>query len=654
MDHGLRAENRLLPLGGYTAIVGPNDSGKTGWLRSIEHAINGPPPSYAVHGELPLGPNPMLGCFLRLSDAKELAATVDLNPWQISDLDDLPARAQQEVIDDVLPMTWEDGTFWWAIRAIAGTNTPPSVPSLSDAGDWLGYLNELASDPARALLSIAISDPLLVRVYETNEYENWDESCWLCVDGTNRTVASLLEQLGLPHSDPQARWADPLGLFEGIQAATESAPTDPVPIFPIPGTIALDRLRAFVPSADPEEIHARFTDNATDIEPARLSAELNASLPPIVRSRYQLVAEEPRFAPPVLTVHFKEPPTHRRFDLADVAHGWRLWFGVALEIAISRLAYRETPLPSADLLLIDEPEQHLHAEATRSISRWLAESTSTRFQTVVATHAPRFAQPIGASSRVVQLLPRTSEVDRHGQTLPSRVVARETPIAEFDELGRQMGWDSGELVAFYATVLFVEGRVDELLLNELFAIELRAAGILVTPLHGLRKVRGIPHSRVLTRLLPGLRVALMVDAITESKLDELQRMNDEELTSIAKTEGGREPGWVAQLLLELPANRRSDLRVVSHGAEDVLALLDDEILTAELRNYPGRAASAQALEAKRRSSPKTWKVHMRESYRLPTEPEQEDRFVRRAIDSALSRDARPPELLELIGRVAAT
>lgn len=214
-----------------------------------------------------------------------------------------------------------------------------------------------------------------------------------------------------------------------------------------------------------------------------------------------------------------------------------------------------------------------------------------------------------------------------------------------------MGWTTGELVTLYETVLFVEGVNDERVLQGLFATELRAAGILVTPIHGLRKIRGIPHSRLLTELVPGLGHAMMVDSVQQPLIDQLFALDDEDLAGRARKPSD-ELGYVAQLLCELSRERRSRLQVVSHGAPDIIALLDDELLGAELPRYPGAAAVQDAITRLREAGKATtWKRYMRDKCALPGGAD-EDRLVQRVVESMASRGIKPQALADLIAHVA--
>jgi hypothetical protein len=64
-----------------------------------------------------------------------------------------------------------------------------------------------------------------------------------------------------------------------------------------------------------------------------------------------------------------------------------------------------------------------------------------------------------------------------------------------DDVARELGFDRGELLTNVRMLLFVEGLSDEVVLKVLYGPDLRRAGALVVPIHGVMKLRALPRPR---------------------------------------------------------------------------------------------------------------------------------------------------------------
>ncbi|MDO9410073.1 AAA family ATPase [Patulibacter sp.] len=626
-----RAPSGYVPLTQFTAFVGPNDSGKSTWLRTVESAINGPGTE---------------------EESRSLSDGLFLSADSLDEIDALlaPAWRRQRVpsgedgLDDLGYFEingWAQRLFWDSIFGVSSADRLPDVlPAGNGIAAWVAVLRSLCTPPALVLLDAALSAPQLLLINRTEDDGEWHEDAWLCLDARDALVLEALASLDL-------RPADPFGVFSN-EWGSNLGPNAPIAFFPVPCSATPgQRPGAYRPLSGPTDVRelvVSLLEQGTSRND--IVGSFNAALPPPIKDRYRVTVETPPFREPVVRVQEaggKHAPT---YDLEEIATGWRLWIAVAAEIALRSLV---SETDTSAVLIIDEPEQHLHARAARALSAWLAEQAAPGLQIVVATHSPIFAEPRGVRSSVIQLL-LSDERDQFDRLVPSRVARATGDLRAADEITDAMGWGMGELATLFETVLFVEGQADEQILNRLFAAELRAAGILVTPIHGLSKVRAIPFARVLSEFLPAMRIALMVDALTDDEISALRAMDKDALLKVSRS-GTTEQAAVALLLLAMGSGQDAAI-IVSHGAEDAIELFDDEVLLKVLPKYPGREASGSDLRQRRATATVTWKKHM-QKYGLADNPTEEAQVVERLIETAASLGRKPERIIDVIAQVVA-
>jgi hypothetical protein len=229
---------------------------------------------------------------------------------------------------------------------------------------------------------------------------------------------------------------------------------------------------------------------------------------------------------------------------------------------------------------------------------------------------------------------------------PNRVSADE-------DLAQSLGWTRGELFTSLETILFVEGVADQRILEAFFSVQLRAAGILVSPIHGITKAPAIAAAELI-RMMPGVRRALLVDGLAADSIDELKAMNNDQLEAHSKDRKASTEGQaIAALLRELPQPARDALEIYPHEAPDVIALLDETALAAELPAYPGHAAMRRQLAEQPADNPRSWKSLMAEFGFRKNDPGWQIDLVERLIARMQNDGSRPRELQDVIERVAA-
>ena len=156
-----------------------------------------------------------------------------------------------------------------------------------------------------------------------------------------------------------------------------------------------------------------------------------------------------------------------------LGHEWRRGSAEAAEGS----AY-ELDLPAAEayvreepglLLIIDEPERHLHPRLQREAVAWVEElAPRLQAQCLLASHSVPF---LGISGPVAH-----TQLIRPG-AVTSAVPLPVEALSALDAAADELGFDRGELLTTRRVLAFVEGRFDKLVLETLFAARLRRAGV---------------------------------------------------------------------------------------------------------------------------------------------------------------------------------
>jgi energy-coupling factor transporter ATP-binding protein EcfA2 len=226
--------------------------------------------------------------------------------------------------------------------------------------------------------------------------------------------------------------------------------------------------------------------------------------------------------------------------IADLGAGVRRWVALAVrqaadacasgELAIMRplrgshdddwhpvMVSAEEPVQPR-ILVVDEPEQHLHPAAQESIAAWALEQATQHNAMLVATHSPAFfALPprlaticqvfrVGHETRV-QLLPGIHDSD---------VVARSR------QLGAEVGLGRQALAQLTRAIVLVEGEWDRQLLNAFYRGELQEQRILVVPLQGSDELGGMTDAALIPTL--GVPVVALLDEVSASSWQELAQL----------------------------------------------------------------------------------------------------------------------------------
>lgn len=177
-------------------------------------------------------------------------------------------------------------------------------------------------------------------------------------------------------------------------------------------------------------------------------------------------------AKPEVSVHFGND---RRSDyIPEVGSGSARWIAAAIQIALHVLKHRHeiargnttvltggvTASFSGHVLFIDEPEAHLHPSAVSSVVRWCQQMTQSGFNIVVASHHEEFLRsPIGE-----QTIVHVSRDPSTGHTKAAALASLKTE--RLLELAADVGMHPAAALSIQRAILFVEGQLDEAVLDE--------------------------------------------------------------------------------------------------------------------------------------------------------------------------------------------
>jgi hypothetical protein len=257
------------------------------------------------------------------------------------------------------------------------------------------------------------------------------------------------------------------------------------------------------------------------------------------------------------------------------------------------------------LYLIDEPERHLNPRLQRAAASWLVDLVSTRgSQAVVATHSPAFLN-IGANSHFVEVRRPPAGHSQLRPFLPADLTA-------YSELAVEVGLDRGELLGSCKVLLFVEGRHDQAVLEELFGRRFHRAGIVVVPLMGAGRHLQIVEHEVLIRITRAV-LAVVFDKLSEDTIWRL--LNDPVFREDSLSSNSTELQAMASLLKNADKNERL-VQPLSLPLDDIFDAIHEDVIRDQFSAYPGHEAARAAYGALPKGSPNRKKFY-ESAYGIP-------------------------------------
>jgi hypothetical protein len=363
-------------------------------------------------------------------------------------------------------------------------------------------------------------------------------------------------------------------------------------------------------------------------------------------SRCRISFEHHPFAPERLTADWGGPigiaghstAWHYKssvIPLADLGAGLRRWVATAVRLAAD--FYAEHTSQTTQILLIDEPEQHLHPSAQGEVATWCLELADSHHAVVVATHSPVFVSL--PPNRVTTC--QVTSVGGETQVKPLPVVHGVDAVNRARELGFDLGLGRDALAQLTRAVTIVEGEWDRRLLHYFYGDELARQRVLIVPLQGSNELGGMADAAVIPAL--GLPVVALLDEIHGSSREDLESLRVPNKAERALLDLARELGDALQFVrfedpdvicaLPEPAVRRAFPDAAFPGWDELLRRWrdesDDEAPFVPFKKW---ALKAMGLPASKRH-PTTFFTHVLEHCEATDEPHP--RF-RRAVTDLLT------------------
>lgn len=349
---------------------------------------------------------------------------------------------------------------------------------------------------------------------------------------------------------------------------------------------------------------------------------------------------------PYVRVQYVERGSDRGHPINDFGRGASRWLSIALQVAIhimekdwltSAVLDDAARKFSGSVLLVDEPEAHLHPSAVASVVRWCRRVVTAGFQVVAASHHEEFLRTTGSDVRFVKMTRGAGtwtdvmgEVHDAVLTRARTLSTEATPVLQ--ELAAEVGMHPAVALSLRRAVLFVEGTLDEAVLDEYAGQSLDAAGVLIVPIHGTKNLEGLIDSELTVRL--GIKMGILTDNTVTATMRERPK----------KKRSGEERK-VIKLVETFESRGLPELTVFGVPEDDLLFALPADGIRAHatglaegnVADFPGWHELRQECRdafGKTSSDSVDWKTYAQEHYGLAiTTPEGVRRLVR-ALDLA--------------------
>jgi hypothetical protein len=350
---------------------------------------------------------------------------------------------------------------------------------------------------------------------------------------------------------------------------------------------------------------------------------------------------------PEIQVTYHERPNSDGRPLEHFGRGASRWMGIAVQIAlrlmrstdeVSVLGAPSSPTGAGHVLFIDEPEAHLHHSAVASVVRWCHRVVGCGFNLVAASHHEEFLRASGDDVTFVKVTRDfadrevfrgwgglVSDEPPSIWTTPSttaRTIAT-TASSTLQELAEEIGLHPASALSLHRAILFVEGPLDEAVLDEYAGGALDAAGVTIIPIHGTKNLEGLIDGEFTTRL--GIKTGMLTDnTVTATMWDRSnKKRKQEEKKLIRLVERFEERG--------LPPPT-----VFGVSEQDLLFALP----VAAVRKYLGGPfpewhellEECRLAEGRSKSESVNWKAYALEQYGLPLITAEGVRRIVRALD----------------------
>lgn len=305
-----------------------------------------------------------------------------------------------------------------------------------------------------------------------------------------------------------------------------------------------------------------------------------------------------------------------------------------VSVALGEAAHDETafarfkfePPVSVGVVLVDEPEAHLHPKAVRSVAHFLADLSCRAEAVVVATHHPMFVDP-ALLPTAERFITRRDGSERFVQPVTADIKASLNLVKD------EVGLTDADLLLLTRLALFVEGPHDKEVLEAFFGDDFQSAGVVVIPFHGTHNALALVDAEVFWAL--DIRLAVLTD---HTSIDRVR-------TRAPHTQEERK---IVQLLREAqssghPIDRRAQFGL---NQPDILYYLDIDVCQTREPTFPGWAETWERSGA---SGGSEWKRWLASNY--PKLGVKSRRGVRQVADACRCAGKVPAELRAMVAEI---
>ncbi|MGH9091920.1 MAG: ATP-dependent nuclease, partial [Acidimicrobiales bacterium] len=283
---------------------------------------------------------------------------------------------------------------------------------------------------------------------------------------------------------------------------------------------------------------------------------------------------------------------------------------------------RLAPSTNLRVLLIDEPEAHLHPAAVKSVADWLVEA-STQGAVVVATHHQSLVDiPSELASLVV--------MSRVGGTSCDAKWVRTDRVRALESIASEVGLTKADLLLHTRLIVFVEGLHDEAVLTAMFGERLRRASVRLVPIYGTNSLGALAESDLIGAL--GIPMAVVTDHTDPSRVRRGEADSPEERSVVS--------------FLDEMARRGLLVQPLGHSKRDILDHLSDDVCRSFAPDFPGWESARQTWSRDTGLDFKRW---VKRAYGLKLD---RDSVARIAEDCAKHGEI-PPALDRLVREIEA-
>lgn len=230
------------------------------------------------------------------------------------------------------------------------------------------------------------------------------------------------------------------------------------------------------------------------IEPSESLANAAASLADSASELFaRCLVDAPRLelvvAPPEAWLHGPSvswaavDPTGERVGLDDLSQAQGRWAKLAIGYVLVSMGHRSNDSGPV-VLFLDEPDAALHATAQRNLVAALRSLGGDGAATVVSTHSREFLND--AETRLLHV-----KRDPNGNTTVHEL---EDGLREHME---EFGITPADLLQLHRTVIIVEGRHDQFILDRLLGRDLERCGALIVAMRGAKHLPGVIDAQLL-------------------------------------------------------------------------------------------------------------------------------------------------------------